>query len=306
MKAKGNVTEVSKGRNFIGLGWFKVIGVNPTNAEKAKFYGKDETISGNEPEYTKQLEDGTYQTRLEIWVKSDKVAHVNSKNEPINFISKVTIYLEDRETVKRDGTGKQIVDCFGNAKYTDNETIEKHGLPYYISKDDGVTKIPYVFDTDYHVARVGEAAVLNFLVCQVGVKSVLEQKNGKWVITQDEVKRNDSNVFLETPWGEICKGNIKEIKEAIMLHPENVLKILCGIKTTEDGSQYPDLFNREFWRAKDKKAAEKAAKSVKDLKGIGSYPNTEFDFAKLHEYTVEPTNFENTNEVEEATASPWD
>ena len=306
MKAKANNTEIKQQKLFMGMGYFSVVAVNPTNAEKAKIFGKD-SIDGDEPTYTEE-KDGVWQTRLEIWLKSDKVAHTNEKGEPINFTPRLTIWLRDKEVVNKDNTKKQVVDIFGNAYYADLETIEKHEMPYYISKkeENMGQKVPYLMDKDYHVAHEGEVAVMNLLICQMNVKSVLEKKGDKYVITSDQGRRNDSNVAIETPWGEVCKGNISEIKEALMLNPNNVFQVLCGIKTTEEGSQYPDTFNREFWKASDDKACKKATKSVTDLKNIGSYPNTEFDFARLHEYKVNPTNLENTNEVEEATTSPWD
>ena len=93
---------------------------------------------------------------------------------------------------------------------------------------------------------------------------------------------------------EYFKGKFNEIKDAINLMPNNKIKVLFGVRTTDEGKQYQDVYTRKFL-SNAVSVYDKLAEDVQSAKDNGAYPNTEFVIADLQEYTVQATNFNNTN-----------
>lgn len=278
---------------YAGIGSFKVLGVNPTNAEKAKWYGRDEndTTDDEEPVYASTDDNGVNKCRLDFYLQ----ATVGNED----FINKVSIFAEDRDHISRDGSKKAIIDCFGLNQWATLDEIANKQIPTYIDKKTG-EKVPFTIDKNYRVAKVGEIQLINLLICQLNLASPIVKKDGKYVITENPADRKKADAVLETPWAEICKGNIAEIKDILTYQPENKIKAVVGVKTTND-KQYQDIYNKEFWKTNTKDLVKKVKYSVNNAQQVGSYPNTEFSFEELHKIenpTVTATEF-NEN------SSPW-
>ena len=269
-----------------------MLAINPTNKEIAKIYGKDEVDEGREePNYAEvDQETGMQKCRIDFWVKTDGRVHTKEDGTPLDFITKVSIFAENREAVKQDGSGKQLIDDYGNTAWATNECIAEKKTPTYFDKQ---TNEEVQFAIDMETARVahkGEEQLISFLKAWLP-KSDLE----------------DKYVGLETSWEEVCKGNVKELKEYVDYAKENTLKIAVGIKTNDNGGMYHDLYNKQFWSVKIKpeKLVPMVDKHINNSKSAGSYKNTQFDVSPLHEYKVEATKFDN-KQSEEVSNSPWD
>ena len=106
------------------------------------------------------------------------------------------------------------------------------------------------------------------------------------------------------------KGNFKELREVIALQPNNRVKVLFGVKTTDDNKQYQAFYNQMFLRNITTDYSKLDA-DLQERKTAGAYSTTEFIVSDLKEYNIEATNFNNSGssdmpfpKAEES--SPWD
>ena len=104
------------------------------------------------------------------------------------------------------------------------------------------------------------------------------------------------------------KGDFSEIKEVITLQPNNKVKLLYGVRTTDEGKQYQAIATRNGMILPNYAGSKALARLEKDLanaKNNGSYASTEFAVQELTEYNVQATNL-NAAPVEADTASGSD
>lgn len=98
-----------------------------------------------------------------------------------------------------------------------------------------------------------------------------------------------------------------EIQEAIALQPNNKIKLLYGVRTTDDGKQYQAVCTREQMMLSNSAGANAIARLERDLtnaKNNGSFSNIDYRVQELQEYSVESTNL--STPTESVSAMPWD
>ena len=100
---------------------------------------------------------------------------------------------------------------------------------------------------------------------------------------------------------EYFKGNIKELKDTLGYQPNNKVKVLFGVRTANDGKQYQTSFTRMFLK-NNVNDYGKLDTEVKRVQESGALSTSEFIVGDLQEYTVTPTDFEQTETV---TGTPW-
>ena len=102
------------------------------------------------------------------------------------------------------------------------------------------------------------------------------------------------------------------MKEALALQPNNKIKLLYGVRTTDEGKQYQAVASRaDLFLANNAgaNAITKMAERLAEMKSQGSYANTEFKVQELQEYDVQPTNLDKApaDKTEEGSSEmPWD
>ena len=97
------------------------------------------------------------------------------------------------------------------------------------------------------------------------------------------------------------------VVEAIALQANNKVKLLYGVRTSDEGKQYQVIATRGDFILRNTasvNAYAKLEKSLTDAKLNGAFATTEFKVQELKEYTVEATNLEKP--VEEVSEMPWD
>lgn len=281
--------EAQEFKRYIGIGSSFVLAVNPSKAELDKLRGFE---SQNEPEYIKDGDEGK-EAHINFLVKVDPEA-----NNGIDITAQVMFTLRPTPAYNRDKTKVQVIDQYGNSSWADvNDAKEGKKL---FSANGNELKI----DTKYRMACVGEADLVDFLKKYLGVGDVFDYKNGSWV-KKDNV---DDYLFSLEHIKDYFNGDFKELQEAIKLQPNNKIKLLYGVRTTDEGKQYQavaaksDLILPNYAGSK---AYEKLETRLADLKANGSYANTEFRVQELQEFTVEPTNLnsapatDNSNAVDD-------
>ena len=134
----------------------------------------------------------------------------------------------------------------------------------------------------------------------------MDYKNGTWVMKE---KPSDYECRLEHI-ADYFSGNIKEVKDAIAMMPKNKVKLLYGVRTTDDGKQYQSIYTQMVLR-NGSSNYDRLVKDVNERKNAGAYPTTEFEICELKEYNVEATNlasFTNDNPFEakvDTEDNPW-
>ena len=282
-------TETQEFKRYIGVGSSYVIAVNPTKKELEEIYGSEQ----KEPEYIVDGERGK-EARIHFIVKTDP-----EQNNGINIITRLMFTLRAAVAYNRDETKVQVLDTYGNSTWAKVEDA-KAGVKL-LSADGKELKI----DTKYRMACVGEADLVQFLKTYLGVPDAFKYTNGSWTKKDNA----DECVFGLENVKDYFKGNFSELREALALQPNNKVKLLYGIRTSDDGKQYQAIASRGELILPNNATINAYARLEKNLanaKANGSYPNTEFKVQELQEYTVEPTNLEKAPESTSSSEMPWD
>lgn len=292
--AKGSEsTEGSVVKKYVGVAPVYVVGVNPSKAELEKLYN---TQIENEPEYLSEVEVGedkhkVKNVRIDFIVKT-----VPEKCNGIEFITKLALFVRNEYRFNKDKSKVQIIDKYGRTAWVTVEQAKAHEIPVYKNG-------PANIDKDYRPAFVGEEELTNFIKTYLNIPNVMKYVNNTWVMNDNP---EDSEARLESI-AEYFKGNFKELRDVIALQPNNKVKLLFGVRNTDDGKQYQAVYNQMFLRNNTTDYSKLDA-DLQERKNNGAYPTTEFFVGDLKEYTVEATNFNTTpSETPFAPAndSPW-
>ena len=275
-------------KRYVGIGSSRVLAVNPSKQKLDELRGFE---SQNEPEYVKDGENG-------------KEAHINFvvRTDPdscngIEMTNIAMFVLRQAPAYNRDESKVEVIDKYGNHTWVDTELAKAGG------------KLPenYAIDQNsYRMACDGECNLVDFLKKYLNVPASLDYINGTWVLAENAA---DGEFRLEHV-KDYFKGNFKELDEALAYQPNNKIKLLYGVRTTEDGKQYQTVCTRGNMILRNNAGAKALAKLEKDLanaKQNGSFPTTEYKVQELQEYTVEPTNLSSAPAEEKSNdAMPWD
>lgn len=281
---------------YIGVAPVFVLAVNPNKEELEKLYN---TQLEKAPEYISEIEVGEDKhkvdnVRLDFVVKTDA-----DKCNGIEFITKVSFFVRKEYRYNRDRTKVQVIDKYGRTCWVTIEQAKNHEIPVYSNG-------PANVDKDYRPAYVGEEDLTNFLKAYLNIPNVMKYVNEKWIMVD---KPEDCEARLENI-ADYFKGDFSELRQAIQLQPNNKVKVLFGVKTTDDNKQYQAIYNQMFLR-NNINDYSKLDKDLQDRKATGAYPTTEFIVGDFKEYNVEATNFSNSGSEAEmpftsTVETPWD
>lgn len=268
-------------KRYIGVASVFVLGVNPLKEELEKLYGR--TLD-NAPEYLGEAEVGDAkvpQARLDFIVKADPEKYLDEHNQPLNFVSKVSLFIRRAYRYNKDNTKVQVIDKYGRTAWVTVEQAKAHEVPVYSNG-------PANIDKNYRPAYIGEEELIKFLIAYLNIPSCQRYVDGKWVMN-DADKLSDSEASLEHI-EDYFKGDFSELKTIIGYQPNNKLKVLFGVRNTDDNKQYQTVYTRMFLK-NGVSDYSKLDKDVKETQNSGALSTSEFDCTELHEYVVESTNF---------------
>lgn len=276
-------TEGAPIKRYIGVASVFVVGVNPTKEELEKLYGRD---IENAPQYVGEAEVGedkhkVPQVRLDFIVKADPEKYLDAENKPLDFVNRVSLFLRNEYRYNKDQTKVQVIDKYGRTAWVTIEQAKAHEVPVYSNG-------PANIDKDYRPAYFGEEELIKFLIAYLNIPSCQRYVDEKWVMN-DADKLPDSEAQLEHIT-DYFKGDFSELRNIIGFQPNNKVKVLFGVRTTDDNKQYQAAYTRMFLKnnVTDYSRLDKDVAAAKDA---GALANTEFDCVDFHEYVVEGTNF---------------
>lgn len=299
--SRGN--ESTEGSQFVrlyGMASVFVKGLNPTKAELEAFYGRE---FDKDPVYTKEVErNGVMvpQIELDFMVVADPEKHKTKDGNPIDFKSRVTIYLVKNYRTNRDGNKYLIIDKYGRTAWATKEEINNGQIPMY---SNGPARI----SADYHVAYEGEEDLINFLRAYLNVTSCERYIDKKWVMLDDS-KLPDCESSLEHI-EDYFKGDVSEIREYLSYQPNNKVKVCFGIRRVTEGpnagKQYQTAYTKTFLK-NNATNYSKLDEEIQAAKARGSYADTDFSVEELHPYEVQSSDLSKPQSTEQPRVkSPW-
>lgn len=292
-------------KRYKGVAPVYILAVNPNKEELEKIYN---TELENEPNYLGEGEVGpdkkkVEQIRLDFLVKTDGEKCKDSKGEPIEMVTRVTFFVRNTPRTNNAGDKVQVIDKYGRTGWVTKEEFTQKALPSYM-------KDKFRLDSNYRTAYWGEEELVKFIKAFLVIPDVEKWRDNQIVGLKDNP--DESEIMFEhiPDW---FKGNVKEIRDAVSLQPENEVRVLFGIRTTDDNRQYQAVYTQRFipMNANKEKAYAALDKEVQQRKNAGAYPSTEFEVCDLKEYNTTPTDFSKTEDVgdmpafEGEPANPW-
>ena len=286
-------TETQEFKRYIGLASTFVKGVNPNKKELDEFFGFE---SQADPEYVVDTDNGK-EARITFLLEVDP-----AQTNGIELKSRAMFTLRATPAYNRDQTKVQVIDNYGN--YTWANVDDAKAGNKLLSADGKELKI----DSKYRMACVGECDLVAFLKAYLCAEDVMKYVNGSWIKKDNP----DEYKFVLEHIKDYFTGNFSEIKEALALRPNNKVKLLYGVRTTNEGKQYQAVCTRGELILRNSAGVNALTKLEKDLanaKNNGAYQNTDYKVQELQEWTVEPTNLEQAPASADSGSSselPWE
>lgn len=269
---KANVSATGNGGFdlYLGVGSFRVLGVNPTKEQLSEFYGRD---MQNDPVYLSDKTDAEgkpyKQIRLSFMIVADP-ADKNAKGYERNankaltepFKTTINFFVDSRYFYNKDKSKVQVIDKYGRTAWVTVEQAKNHQVPVY---SNGPARI----DKDYHPCRMGEEEIVQFIINYLNITPIesYNKNTGQWMET---AHKEDCEIdYHIDKW---LKGDISELTEMCQLIPTNQLKIAIGVRTDNEGKQFNTAYTRVTLRngsqsykpIKDQIEGSKAAGGLSD------------------------------------------
>ena len=279
-------TEAGAGYSkYVGLASCHVLAVNPDAKKLEEIYGREMPV----PEYVGE-KDGVKFARIDFILKTD--AEVCNG---IETIAKATFFVRNEPAINREGTRQQVIDIYGNTSYGSIDDV-KEKKPI-LTSNGNLAKVGPVYRPSYS----GEGDLVAFLKAFLVVPDAFIFPNGKWELGP----KSDEGKFGLDCIKDYFNGNFKELRDAIALQPNNKVKMLFGVRTTEDNKQYQDVCTRgDLILPNYSNALDRIEKRLADYKSNGSFPNTEYKVCVLQEYKVEASDLDTA--ATSSSALPWE
>ena len=273
---------------YVGIAPVTILAVNPTLVELMKLYNNENI---KEPVYTNTAEINgekvptariTFIVKTEKVVKNNNVIHEGGIINPMNF----SIYRMPR--YNNDKTKMQVIDKYGRTAWATIEEINNKVVPTYSTGNKAA------IDPNYRPLYAGEEELVKFLINYLGIPATFKKTPEGLYITKDPEELKDCEAGLEKI-EHYFKGDISEIKNIIKLQPENKVKVMFGVRNSDD-KQYQTIYTRETLKA-GARNYDKIAKSLKEAKDNGAFADTEFEACDIKKYVVNATTFEDNTTV---------
>lgn len=263
-------------KRYIGYTNVNIIGINPSKSEWEKLYGIQREDDINYLTDSDVNGVPTKRLRIDFIVKT-----VPEKSGGVEIVDRMSYFISNTINYSRDQTKVEMIDAYGNCQYIPVDDAKNNKVP------DEVIKFGRFKGTDMRPAFVGEKALTDFLRSYLGVPDRFlwnkDESNWSGEISNPE----DALMRLDNIENYFRSGDISEIKN---LPNNNQVRVLFGIKKTDDGKIYSDIYTKMVLKMNASDRAWKVMESdVKGAKDIGQYPNTTFEIVPFKEYVPEMT-----------------
>ena len=292
--AKGKEsTEATGYKRYIGVGAAFVKAVNPNKKEMEALYGREQE---NEPEYVGAVErDGKDIPNVRI----SFITNPDPEKYGEGILIPHTYFLRREYRYNSDKTKVQVIDKYGRTAWVTIEQAKNHEIPMYSNG-------PANLDKDYRPAFVGEEELTQFLINYLNIPNVMkyDRANNKWYLVDNP---QDSECRLDEI-EKYFKGDFTELRSAIALQPTNKVKILYGVRTSDDNKQYQTTYTRMTLKnsVTDYSKLDADVMEMKSRSTSASVAQTEYRVDDFQEYKVEATPITESTATTESSDLPFD
>ena len=213
-------------KKYIGVASVNVLAINPSN-EKLRRYGWTIPEGAEEPKYVTTLSDGKKSARVRFLVQIQDL-----DDKPIVAMD---FWVRPDVAFNRDATKAKIIDSFGRTAWGTKAEIQAHAIPQYASG-------PATINSDYKPCHVGEEELVMFLMKYLNVTplQMFNRQKGEWV-----ENKNPGHLTIDH-WDRICNGDVRELAEYLSYQPDNRVKVILGIRTTDENKSYQTFLSTAF------------------------------------------------------------
>lgn len=216
-------------RKYIGVASVNILAINPDNA-KLREYGWNIPEDADEPAYTFVVERNGKQVKTSRVRFLVKVTDLEEQPViPLDF------WCSQEVQINNEGSKCKIIDSYGRTAWGTKEEVTKNKIPQYTG---GAANIA----TPYKMCHRGEEELVTFLFKYLNITplQVYDRLKGGWVNT-----KNPGQLTIDN-WNAIVNGDIKEIAEYVALQPDNKVKVIFGVKNTDDNRSYQAFLNTGY------------------------------------------------------------
>ena len=221
--------EIIDVRKYTGVASVNVLAINPNNATLRQ-YGWTVSDTADEPNYVTTIErDGQR-------IKSARVRFLvqiqDIKEKPVVALD---FWIRPDIMINREGVKCKVIDAFGRTAWGTKDEVKAQRIPQYSSG-------PANISTPYKPCHSGEEELITFLMKYLNVTplQMLDRKTNSWIPT-----KNPGRLTIDN-WNALCDGYVKELIEYVSLKPENCVKVVLGVRTTDDNKTYQTFLNTGF------------------------------------------------------------
>lgn len=258
---------------YIGVAALHVIAVNPDKATLNQ-YGFNTT---EEPEYVKMMGDTKY-GNVRLLCAIDDLP-----GKPV-----VSLYFRAFAELQSNGdnTKFKIIDKYGNTSWATREEIKEKKIPVYKNGNQAI------IDADYKPCHRGEEELIRFIKTYIKVSPYRykDKNTGEYVIS-----KNPGECAFEH-WKWLAEGNGKELEEALNLKPDGLIRVILGVRTTDDNKTYQTFIPADFLSygsapvQKDgKRIFTYAQRIIDNWQKDGRNGNETYSAEPVKEYATKPT-----------------
>ena len=251
MAVKVNASSQGGGefKQYIGVGSFKVLGVNPTKEELSKFYGREVTKDVTYITDKTDAEGKPYKSmRISFMIQADDpsalakelketIATNANLTEPLK--TTINFFIDSRYFYKTDKSKVKVIDKYGRTAWVPVEQCKNHQIPVYANG-------PARLDKDYKPLLHGEEELTNFISNYLNVTPIesYNRNTGTWIPSSNP-EDCEINLYKIKDY---FKGDVSELKDYCKMGAANFVKIRIGVSTSDDGKQYQTAYSRRTMR----------------------------------------------------------
>lgn len=279
--SNNNSTEFAR---YIGVAALHVIAVNPDMATLNK-YGFKVT---EEPEYCKTSGDTQY-GNIRLLCAIDDMP-----GKPI-----VSLYFRAYAEVQNNGanTKAKVIDKYGNTAWATREEIKAKAIPVYANGNKAI------IDTEYKPCHRGEEELVKFIKTYIKVSPYRykDKRTGQYMLS-----KNPGECYFER-WKKLAEGDATEIEEALSQKKDGLIRVVLGIRTSDDNKKYQTFIPAEFLsfgtspvQRDGKRIFTYAQRIIDNWQKDGRNSNESYSAEPVREYAPKPSN------VDEYESTPFD
>ena len=274
--ASGSESKDRVKKLYIGVAPVFIVGVNPNKAEYEKLFNR--TLD-DAPVYIGEGEVGPEGDRVKVpQIRIDFIVKTDAEKCGVGLTDRITFFLSKAMNFNRDRSKVEVINKYGESTYLPIACVE------------GTEPIPdnmKWYDTSgMRPTYIGEADLTAFIKAFLNIPSKSYRKGNEVVFIKNLADAEAKLDKIESYF----RGDVSELKSVIGLQPNNRVKVMFGVKTTDDNNQYQAVYTKKFL----KNMVNDYSKLDEDLqarKNAGAYPSVEFLAEPIKEYTVESTDF---------------